>query len=691
DNNDGSLYFGRLYVHWTDFANGGIFSTHSDDEGSTWSTPVRMSATTGGVQGAWPAVAPNGDVYSSWVLFGTDTVTIEVVRSTDGGVTWNQVTNPVTDAAAPIDPTATANCFRTALNGNIRYLPSPQIAIGPNGDVHIVYSYDPDGTGPDTIDVFYRRSTDSGATWLPEIRVNDDTSDSDQFFPTLTVGDSNIVSISFYDRRNDPNNLLYEYFQATSPDGGASFLANVQVSDVQSDVTLDGALATCYHGDYDTHIQVAGAAILQWSDDRNNNADTFSDIVALGTDFLVIPDGSTATVCAPADGVLDLDVLQFNGFGEQVTLADSAWPAGLTASFGTNPVTPPNTSQLTISGTGNVAFGSYTLNVTGTSTPSSIVQDADVTLNVFTQTPPVSTLTAPADGSTNVALMPTLTWSAATEADLYDVEIATDSAFQDIVVQEQTSNTTIDVGSSLSSSTVYYWRVRPLNACGQAAFSQVSSFSTVPLPGDCPLGFENDDLAMEDFEAGVGGFTTGGTGSTWALQGASTNSGTMAFMADDVDDVTDQYLITPVYDLPSAADPLNLLFWTRIELEERGGGCFDGGVVEISSDGGATWTRLENEILLEAYDGPISDQFESPLANENAWCNTRDWTRFVVDLSAFAGESVQIRFRLATDISVGDNGWWIDDVSISTCGDGPIVFEDDFEGGSTGAWSSTVP
>ena len=45
------------------------------------------------------------------------------------------------------------------------------------GDVYKrqVYSRDPDGlnTG-DVIDVYYRRSTDNGATWGAEVKLNDD-------------------------------------------------------------------------------------------------------------------------------------------------------------------------------------------------------------------------------------------------------------------------------------------------------------------------------------------------------------------------------------------------------------------------------------------------------------------------------------------------------------------------------------
>ena len=67
DNNPESPYYGRLYVQWTDFSAGGLWSTASDDGGATWSSPVRISDPGADVQGVWPAVAPNGDVYAAWV------------------------------------------------------------------------------------------------------------------------------------------------------------------------------------------------------------------------------------------------------------------------------------------------------------------------------------------------------------------------------------------------------------------------------------------------------------------------------------------------------------------------------------------------------------------------------------------------------------------------------------------------
>ena len=41
------------------------------------------------------------------------------------------------------------------------------------------------------------------------------------------------------------------------------------------------------------------------------------------------------------------------------------------------------------------------------------------------------------------------------------------------------------------------------------------------------------------------------------------------------------------------------------------------------------------------------------------------WTQVKVDLSSFAGHSILIRWRIGSDLGIGDWGWYIDDVQIS--------------------------
>ncbi len=104
-----------------------------------------------------------------------------------------------------------------------------------------------------------------------EVLVNDDGTTRDQFFPTLSVGEGNTVSAAWYDRRDDPNNILVDYYQRLSYDGGVTWEPSVRVSDVSTPIYLDPNLATCYHGDYDTQVQTETAALIQWSDDRRTS------------------------------------------------------------------------------------------------------------------------------------------------------------------------------------------------------------------------------------------------------------------------------------------------------------------------------------------------------------------------------------------------------------------------------------
>ncbi len=286
DNWSASPNFGNLYLTWTDFGFGGrIRAIRSVDGGATWSAAFTLTGTGEVVQGAWPTVAPNGDVFISWVRYTNFTngpITIEVARSTDGGLTYVDVTSPLVNAVSPRDSAASSACFRPSLNGNIRYLASPQIAADGNGDLHVVYSYDPDGFNVgDVVNVYYRKSVDSGATWGPEIQLNDDATSTDQYFPTVQVtSDDDTILATWYDRRLDTgSNLLYDYFKRVSTDGGATWHPSTRVSEVSSPVVLDGSLATCYHGDYDQSLIAAATdtQIVQWSDDRVGHPNVYAD------------------------------------------------------------------------------------------------------------------------------------------------------------------------------------------------------------------------------------------------------------------------------------------------------------------------------------------------------------------------------------------------------------------------------
>jgi len=292
DNNPASPQYGNLYLVWTDFGFSGIpiRAIRSTNGGVTWSAPVTLN-TPGQVQGAWPAVAPNGDVFVAWLRTSGTNISVEVSRSTNGGVSYTAVTSPLVDGVRPLESAATATCGRAALHGNIRYQAFPQIAVDGNGVLHVVYSQDPDTfDSGDVVNVYYRRSTNSGASWSTPLQLND-VATGDQYFPTIQVNGSTLVA-GWYDRRNDGANLRQDYYKRTSSDGGLTWGSNIRVTDVNSPINLDPGTNTCYHGDYDQSVVTTTNHVMQWADDRNfvgarNDADVWSEpIVSKSAQFV---------------------------------------------------------------------------------------------------------------------------------------------------------------------------------------------------------------------------------------------------------------------------------------------------------------------------------------------------------------------------------------------------------------------
>ncbi|MEE8523267.1 MAG: M36 family metallopeptidase [Thermoanaerobaculia bacterium] len=405
----------------------------------------------------------------------------------------------------------------------------------------------------------------------------------------------------------------------------------------------------------------------------------------------------TYDLCRGPD--LEVDLTVGAAFVPDVSLSAAASPAmtGATFAFDPEPVTMvPSMSTLTLGNTGGVAGGQYTVTVTATdSTPvSDPVQgnaqtfDLDLTVNVFEAAPASGpTLSTPPNGAGSQSARPTLTWMAEADASTYDVDVATDAGFTNIVDSASgLTDTTYTVDVDLAGDTVHYWRVRGSNACGDGGYSSTFSFQTSPAPGQCSSGATAMALFTDDMESGAVGWTHSGIQDTWALQSTQVNSGSFAWHADDVSSVSDQYLVSPAIALPAASDGLTLQFWNRQELEDGGAGCYDAAVLEISINGGTDWIRIENELLTDPYDGLVDGGFSNPIAGSNAWCgDPQEWLNSVVDISAWAGETANFRFRLATDSSVSHPGWEIDDVLIQSCS-GAEIFADGFESGDTSAW-----
>ncbi|MCH9650079.1 MAG: M36 family metallopeptidase [Deltaproteobacteria bacterium] len=407
-------------------------------------------------------------------------------------------------------------------------------------------------------------------------------------------------------------------------------------------------------------------------------------------------------LCAGSDAVFNI------GLGGMftappVTLTTSGEPGASTVSFDVNPVPGPlpGTTDMTISNTAGVAAGPYTVTVTGTDTTPTVF-DTMVNLNVFAGAPAAGPgLTAPADAATDEPVLPTFTWAALADATTYTLEVDDDPGFGSIdYTVSGLTGTSHTATVELDFLTTYSWRVRGDNICGGGADSAVFTFTTLLFPGDCQPGAAAVVEFEDDLEGGATGWTSSGAGDTWGLSSARTSSGANAFFAVDPVTQSDQRLISPAISVPSSGSDPTLQFQTyqAFETPNGDGRCWDAGVLEVSTDGGSNWSQVPGSALLtDPYDNIIWNDTpgNNPITNDygatDAWCNMlQPYQASVVDISAWAGMTVNFAWRLGSDSAAGNEGWYIDDVKVQSC-DAPPIFVDGFESGDTSAWSLTFP
>jgi hypothetical protein len=230
-----SPYRGSVYVGWTQFDVYGsgnsndstrILFAYSRNAGASYSAPIRVSDRGGNaidsdntVEGAVPAVGPDGTVYMAWA----GPRGIEFDRSTNGGATWGA------DKVIADQPGGWDFAVSGLQRCNGLPVTKADISSGPHrGRVYVGWS---DKRNGDT-DVFLIHSDDGGGTWSPRVRVNTDPvgNGRDQFFPAFDVDPvTGNVFVVFYDRRQHADNLTTDVYLAVSTDGGDTFV-NVRVS-----------------------------------------------------------------------------------------------------------------------------------------------------------------------------------------------------------------------------------------------------------------------------------------------------------------------------------------------------------------------------------------------------------------------------------------------------------------------------
>jgi hypothetical protein len=180
--------------------------------------------------------------------------------------------------------------------------------------------------------------------------------------------------------------------------------------------------------------------------------------------------------------------------------------------------------------------------------------------------------------------------------------------------------------------------------------------------------------ATESVEgSSLGGWTVAGDPTTTpninAFQRRELSATSHVFWGPDNNGQTDgvktdlpdeQSLISPT--LHVGADPFTITFQHRFSFEA---GNWDGGVVEISTNGGSSWTSVGGA----AYNGLTNASTSAPIGAAKPAFVGRSvgWPNFAnVSLNlgtTYANQDIKVRFRSGADESTGAPGWDIDNIS----------------------------
>jgi MYXO-CTERM domain-containing protein len=191
-----------------------------------------------------------------------------------------------------------------------------------------------------------------------------------------------------------------------------------------------------------------------------------------------------------------------------------------------------------------------------------------------------------------------------------------------------------------------------------AATPEVAGTLTVRVHYDnLPASSSSDDVES-DLEVWV----EDGNLPAWAREAEA--DGNHVWRGEAPGELADVSLVSPP--LMVGDEPFTMVFKHRHQFEQSDGTNWDGGVIELSSDDGVTWQDISN-FATPGYGGPLTGESGNPLADRQAFVGqSAAFPAFAgvsLDLgTALAGQTVRVRFRVATDAAVGDLGWTVDDL-----------------------------
>ncbi len=234
-----------VYVAWQEERNGieDVYFNRSLDGGRTW-MPADLQLDSGVAYSAGPRIACSGSgVYVVWGDYRDGGSDVYFNRSLDGGETW-LASDVRIDSSTPAGAT---------------WSPDPRIAaVGPH--VYVCWGETETSAPTSNQTIRFRRTTDRGTTWDPEIRLDLGTSCPHSIFPEIAASGTGVYVLWRGVSIPSPFTVTDLFFSGSS-DGGQTWLSSARRLDVGTPPGTDSV--------YGHSLAASGSKVYAaWEDGR---------------------------------------------------------------------------------------------------------------------------------------------------------------------------------------------------------------------------------------------------------------------------------------------------------------------------------------------------------------------------------------------------------------------------------------
>ena len=351
---------------------------------------------------------------------------------------------------------------------------------------------------------------------------------------------------------------------------------------------------------------------------------------------------STLDVCLPESGnedyFVDVSVGAIAAYAGTVTLSTAGEPDGVSSALDPTSVAAPGGSLWTLTVNDSASTGSHLLELLGDDGNKQKSAQLSLTLDAFLDSGPG--LLTPTNGASDTSLIPTFSWGSLAGASDYQIQVATDSGFGSIVIDENVEDTSFVPAADLATGTEYFWRVRGENLCGGGEWSATFSFTTRLEPiaqfSASEFSFEVPQNGIDSAVLEISNIGTGNL--TWTIE------------TDQID------LTTAAGRFEGDFDVAN---WTLVNMPAGVNGSFNtnpGPTIELFVVGGDASTPGDTDFQIEI---PMDGQIHFDWGYQST--DSGDWDRggYAVDgvFTQLANNASQVAFfnqSRSVEVGAGD-------------------------------------